>query len=83
MYGILFLEKPRALNESRTDFVFKVEELVMTGPGSIDRSNMVKPTMPPMEHHPGLKALWKNQKDREFNFNFQMSMDESGKYLST
>ena len=82
MYGILFFEKPGALNKDLTDFVFKVEELTMIGPGSLDRSNMVKPTMPPVEDHPGLKALWKNQREREFQFNLQKSMDELGKYLT-
>ena len=79
MYGILFFEKPGALNKDRTNFDLKVEELVMTGPGSLDRPNMVEPIMPPVEDYPGLKALWKNQKEREFQFDFQRSMNELGK----
>ena len=78
MYGILFLEKPGALNEDESDFVFKVEELAMTGPGSLDVPKRVKPIMPPVQDHPGLKAMWKDQKDRKFNFDFRRSMAELG-----
>ena len=81
MYGVLFFEKPGALNENRTDFVYHVEELVMTGPGSLDTPKMVKPIMLPSKiDHPGLKKMWKNQKDREFEYDFKKSMKELGNY---
>ena len=76
MYGILFLEKQGALNENESDFLMKVEELAMTGPGSLNPSKMVKPTMPPKEDHPGLEALWNGKKEREFHFDLKKSMAE-------
>ena len=76
MYGILFYEKPGALNVDKLDFVMKVEELVMTGPDSLEQSKTIKPTMPPLESHPGLAVLWKNQPEREYNFDFMQSFRE-------
>ena len=76
MYGILFYEKPGALNVDKSDFAIKVEELVITGPKSLEQSKMVKPTMPALEIHPGLEVLWKDQKEREYNFDFMQSFRE-------
>ena len=79
MYGILFYEKPGAFNEDVSDFVIKVEELVMTGRGSLEPPEMVKPTMPPLENFPGLEALWKDQKNREYHFDFMKSRTKGRK----
>ena len=75
MYGILFYEKSGALNVDKSDFVIQVEELVMTGLDSLEPSKKVKPVMPPLDH-PGLEALWKDQKEREYHFDFMQSFRE-------
>ena len=65
MYGLIFFEKPGALNDDKTEFVMTVEEWCMTGQDSLQEPKRVKPIMPPKQAHPGLKALWYNQKNRE------------------
>ena len=41
---------------SRFVYDFEVEELCMTGHESLDGPEFVKPIMPPMKDHPGLKV---------------------------
>ena len=59
-----------------------VEELCMTGDESLNvwsngqTGEFVTPIMPPVQHHPGLKALWKEQENREFYFDFKQSLEE-------
>jgi len=81
LYGILFMEKPSAMNRNKSRFVddFEIEELCMTGHESLDGPVFVKPILPPMKDHPGLNALWQDQKDREFNFDFKKSWAELDK----
>ena len=66
MYGVLFYEKPGALNKDLTEFEMSVEEWVCTGYGSLDEAVFVKPIIPPDGSHPGIENLWKNRDDRKF-----------------
>lgn len=66
LYGILFYEKPNALNDDEKDFVYEVTEWCMTGPGSLNAPKMVRPILPPKHEHPGLEALWQNKGPRKY-----------------
>ena len=59
--------------------MIKIEELVMTGRGSLEPPAMVKPTMPSLENFPGLETLWKDQKYREYHFDFMKSRTKGRK----
>jgi len=81
MYGILFAEKPYAMENDKTRFKSdaRVEELCMRGEGSLDEAEWIDPIMPPFSYR--LKDLYKDQDTREFNFDFKLSMEEfDGKY---
>ena len=55
---------------SRFVYDFEVEELCMTGHESLDGPEFVKPIMPPMKDHPGLKVT-KSQKLFSFSSHLQ------------
>jgi hypothetical protein len=57
VYGILLYEMPEALNSSKTEFVYQVQERCMTGMGSLDHDTWLKPVLPEPDH-PGLEKLW-------------------------
>ena len=51
---------------------FTIEELCMTGYESLDGPEFVKPILPPMEDHPGLKVA-KSQKLFSFSYQCRIS----------
>merc|ERR1712038_1582335 len=67
IWGVLLLEKPGALNKSKTRFELQVEQWHMCGIGSLDKPTYCNPDVPPIDvYNVGLLAqLWtlKAEKD--------------------
>ena len=61
---------------------FTIEELCMTGYESLDGPEFVKPILPPMEDHPGLKVA-KSQKLFSFSYQCRISFFDFSIWLKS